>query len=140
MASKWTVAPEPVRIDLEWNGEPFWIEIKKDLNEGERRRSATAGFRGMTVQGGDRNADKPQEITIDWASQSLARTLAYLLDWNLLDDKGNKLPVKRDSIEALHPDVYDVIEKGINAHVEQRAAEKKSTAAAGAAKPSLTSV
>ena len=133
MSSKWTVTPETVRLDdLEWNGNAFWIEVKKDLTEGERRRVMTAGWKGVSGGGSNQpnriGESAPQtEITIDWAAQSLARTLVYLVDWSLADDKGNKLKPTRDTIEALHPGVFEAIEAGINKHVEARAQEKKAT-------------
>ena len=133
MASKWTVTPETVKVEGEWNGEAFWLELKKDLTEGERRRVMTAGWKGVSGTASDKpsrvgEAPKSAEITIDWSAQSIVRTLTFLVDWSLADDKGNKLPITRDTVEALYPAMYEAIEGAINKHVEGREQEKKAPA------------
>lgn len=138
MSSKWTVTPETDRLDVEILGEQCWIEVKRDLTIGEQKRVDTSGFRGMTGFGktddepgsiAEQERKQQTEISIDWRGQTFARTLTYLVDWSLADDKGNKLPCTgaagRATIEALHQDVYAAIEKAINEHVERRTREKK---------------
>lgn len=128
MSSIWTVSPETNRIDLEYGGHKFWIEVKRDLTIGEQRRVETAGWQGYKSGAG---ADaKSEEVAVDWSMQSLARTLAYLVDWSLVDDKAVKLPLdppsrKRDTVEALRQEVYAVIEEAISAHIARRSLEKK---------------
>lgn len=124
--SLWTVAPETERVNLEYNGTAFWIELKQELTIGEQRRMETAGFRGART--GTSVPEGDNEISIDWRAQSFARTEIYLVDWSLADDAGNKLKLTKDTIQALRQDVYDLIEKAINAHVEARAAVKKADA------------
>ena len=137
MSSIWQVATETDRIDgLDYRGQAFWVEVKRDLNKGEQQRVATSGFKGMVPSVGDGRGARRGEpaaepsILVDWAAQTFARVLEYLVDWSLADDKGNKLPLepaarKRESVETLHPEVYDLIEKAITAHVERREIEKK---------------
>lgn len=129
MASIWTVKPETARVDLEWRGNAFWLELKRELTEGESRRVKTAGFTAVTVPaGGRRRPGEPepeQKIPVDWLQQSYKRTLTYVTDWSLADDKGNKLPLMRDTLEAMHEDLYEAIENGITAHVERQEIEKK---------------
>lgn len=132
MASIWTVPPETTRVDAEWQGNTFWLDVKRQLTEGERRRVTMAGFKGMSGFGqpparvGD--TAPATSLDIDWVGQSFTRTLTWVVDWSLLDDKGNKLALKRDTLEALHPGVYEAIEAALNAHVEAAEQEKKAPA------------
>lgn len=131
MGSIWTVAPETTRLDANWQGHAFWLDVKRQLTEGERRRVAMAGFKGMSgfsqAQQPTRTGESPREtsLDIDWVSQSFTRTLTWVVDWSLSDEKGNKLALRRDTLEALHPGVYEAIEAAINAHVEAMEQEKK---------------
>ena len=138
MGSIWTVTPETDRYELELGGHAFWIEIKRDLTEGELRRVQTAGFQRLTGLGEQTQPARlgeparEMQVIVDWTQLSYARTLAYLVDWSLSDDKGNKLPLepasrKRDTIEQLRPEVCKAIEEAITAHVERRELEKKAT-------------
>lgn len=142
MGSVWCVAPEDIKIDLDYVvGEdrfPFWIKIKRQLTIGEDRRVMTSGWRGMAPTSTDaRGQAQRQEISINFHAQSFARTEAYLIDWSLTDDKDKKLALTREVIETLHPDVYGLIETAITAHVEAMASEKKVTV--GSATPSAMS-
>lgn len=131
MGSIWTVAPETVRLDGEWRGHPFWVEVKRELTEGEHRRVQMAGFKGMSNIGADQRpvrAGEPRPATsldIDWISQSYTRTLTWLVDWSLTDDKGNKLALCRDTLEQLHRTMYAALEALLNAHVTASEEEKK---------------
>lgn len=132
-ASIWTVRPEERTLELSWtapDGEvhKFWIKVKKQLTVGEQRRVQTAGWRGVQNFAGGRDAQGGEvspEISIDWRTQTFARTEAYLTDWSLEDEQHNRLPVVREVFEALHPDLYTVIENAITAHVQEVAQEKK---------------
>lgn len=139
MASKYTVKPEVVTKALEWlapDGElvKFTIKIKRFLNVGESRNVQTAGWRGVKQAGGNA-ADT--EISIDWKGMTFARVAEYLIDWSLEDDKGNRLPPSVSTLQSLHEDLYDVIEKAITDHVLEIEQEKK--ARSGLTEPTLTS-
>jgi len=131
VANKWTVAPDTVRLDLKdpVDQEQFWVSVKKYLTVGETKTVQTAGLKSLS--GMDRSsADREMSMNIDWKRQSLARTLMYVVDWSLADDKGVKLKVTMDVIESLRPELYEVIENGITAHIEAIEAEKKLKAGA----------
>lgn len=131
MANKWTVAPETVRLDLKdpLDQEQFWVAVKKHLTIGETKTVQTAGLKSLS--GIDRSSvDREMSMNIDWKRQSLARTLMYVVDWSLADEKGVKLKVTMDDIESLRPELYEVIENGITAHIEAIEAEKKLKAGA----------
>jgi hypothetical protein len=133
MGSVWTVKPEPVRLEgLFWQGHEFWLEVKRRLTEGERRRMSTAGFRSVSGPGTPERPGRIGEQVL-----SYTRTLTYLLDWSLLDERGNKLALTRDTLEQLDPDFYAAVEAALNEHVERMEQEKK--ARTGDDKPSLIS-
>lgn len=139
MASKWTVKPDEIKVDLVWNGEPFWIRIKKRLTTGEHRRTQIGGWRSVSTNrprgSGPADPDATPEINIDWKVQGFTRAATYLIDWSLADDTDKKLPLTQDTIEALDPDVFELIENAITAHVTAMEEEKKATLA-GVSKPS----
>lgn len=140
----WTVDPgNTTRVDLEWNGNKFWVTLKNELSIGEQRYSQTAGFKNVTGSQApsgpmaSQQQDKAVEIGVDWKLQSFARTYAYVVDWSLTDDESTKLKLVPDVIQALHVDLYEVIEGAINTHVGVQEAKKKS--AAGGSSPIPTS-
>jgi hypothetical protein len=140
MANPWTVAPQAITINLSWTdpentAREFWVKIKKFLNVGEERMVQTAGWKGVSGVAGGEGADA--EIRIDWKATSFARALAYLVDWSLEDDKHNRMPLNLNSLQALHPEVFEMIENAISSHVRAMDAEKK--AKLSPTEPALTS-
>lgn len=141
--SIWTVKPETVTVDLtyvdpERQSHPFWIKLKKHLTVGETRRVSTAGWRGVRQSSArDGESGSGAEIQVDWRATSFARTEAYLIDWSLENEKHERLAVTRDVIETLSPDVFQLVEDAITAHVE--AMEKEKKVPAGRSEPSPTS-
>jgi hypothetical protein len=140
MASKYSVKPEMITKPLQWiapDGEivDFTIKIKKFLNVGESRNVQTAGWRGVKQAGGNTN---DTEISIDWKGMTFARVAEYLLDWSLEDEKGQRMPPSISTLQSLHEDLYELIEKAITDHVAEIEQEKK--ARTGLTAPTLTSV
>lgn len=137
MGNPWFVKPEVVTKDLVWRDPeghdvPFWIKIKKFLTVGEERVVQTAGWKGVTGAGAD---NEGAEIRIDWKTTSFARAEAYLVDWSLEDDKHNRIPPNSNSLQALHPEVFELIEGAITEHVKVMEAEKKARAGSVASSP-----
>lgn len=123
MNSKWCVRPDEDVVNLEWEGEKFWVKLKRRLTVGEDRRVQTSGWRGLQPSSSGKNENP--EIKIDWQAQAFARVEAYLTDWSLEDDDRKKLVLSHDMIEALEPGVFKVIEDAVNRHVEAAGKEKK---------------
>lgn len=132
--SKWFVKSGTRRVDLEFEGEKFWINVKKHLTIGESKRLVHAGMRGMTTEARDgreragEDAERTQrnvEIGIDWREQSFAKVLIYVDKWSLTDDSGEQVKVTREAVEDLDPDLFELIEEAINDHVKVMEAEKK---------------
>jgi hypothetical protein len=122
--SVWTVKPESNKIELVYvapggQSYPYWIMVKRHLNVGEARKVMTSGWRGLR-DGGDGT-----ELNIDWRAQTFTRAEVYLTDWSLTDDNNRKLSLTRDTIESLHPELFDQIEQALNGHVKAMEQEKK---------------
>lgn len=132
MGSIWCVPPESVTLELTWTDRaggvhPFWIKVKRRLTVGESRHVITAGWKGVSNVGRRGSEPGDPEIKIDWKAQSFARALMYLQDWSLEDDTHKRLTVSADTLETLHPDVFELIENAITQHVEEMEQEKKVT-------------
>ena len=132
MGSVWCVQPESVTVNLAWrNGDKelsFWIKLRKRLTVGESRAMMTSGWGGVGNLGRrTREGVQDPEVKIDWKVTAFARAAAYLLDWSLEDDDHKRLKVSVEQVEQLHPDVFDLIEGAITAHVEAMDSEKKVT-------------
>lgn len=125
------VAPETTRLEGEWEGEPFWLEVKRRLTDGEDRAVKMAGFEGIITPAAEsrprRLDEAPREtkIPIDFKKTSYVRTLTYVVDWSLTDDHSNKLPRTYEVLAGMDPDGYAAIEALLNAHVTAIAEEKK---------------
>lgn len=125
---KWAVIPEDVKIDgLMYDGESFWIKVKKYLTVGEERRMLTSGWKGISRQ---------SDVQIDWNAQQFARAQIYLTDWSLVNDAAEKLPITRETLEAMPSELFTIVENAITLHVERMVEEKKLRR--GSAAPSQT--
>lgn len=119
MGNFWCVDPvnNVEEIPLSYGGRDFKIFLKRELTVGEQRSIDTSGFRSVAGLTGKQDAEP--EIMVDFKRQSFAKTVAYLVDWTLSDDLGNKMPLGEDSVRSLRPAVYKVIEDAVKAHVER---------------------
>lgn len=131
MGNIWIVTPQTVRIELDFRGTPFWIELKKELTVGEEKRLYASGFRSVSRERGTPAAKAGEpvpeiEINVDYDAAIFMKVKTYLVDWSLTDDKGQKLPHNLDGIMALSPAVFAIIERAIDEHVVgMRTLEKK---------------
>lgn len=125
MKSSWFVTPEIHRIELD---EGQWIEIKKQLNVGESRRLATAGFKNIKTRTEDQRGpgtDEMPEVGIDWPRMSMARVKTYLIDWSICDENDKRVKVTEGAIEALDPDKFTIIDEAIDKYLDSVEEEKK---------------
>jgi len=95
------VTQETDRIDL---GDGFWVDIARRMSYGMQQR-LVAHYVKMT----DRNIPD-----IDLASGNIVLLELNIKDWNLVDDSGKKVPVSRQAIENLDPDIANLIAEEIN--------------------------
>lgn len=141
MGNFWTVSTDvdEVAFEVTIGGATktgkLWL--KRQLSVGESRDVSTAGFRAVGGLG-DRRREADPEIRVDWKAQSFARSLAYITDWDLTDDKGNKLQINQATIQAFRPEVHDAIEDAITGHVERQEALRKNVPAGESASPATS--
>src|SRR5262245_15102088 len=113
------VRPEAVVLPIS-NGDS--ITVRKELSNGERRAMFARMF--------DFDATPPKVKPLQVA---IATVAAYLLDWTLTDDTGQKVPIKglpeADLIALLdnnlQPDTFTEIREAIERHVESVETDQK---------------
>jgi hypothetical protein len=108
------VKPKVARLDI---GDGHWVEIKHELTYGDMQDYVRVTRNDLTASG-------------------LNLVAAYLLDWSLVDDEGQPVPVDTDAakvaaLRALTQDAFGVIDAAIGQHVEAMKAAKKPLAPSG---------
>ena len=136
MGNVWTVSPETLQLDLEWDdaGEvrTFWILVKKRLTIGESRSMLKSISRVSTKLATRGQEGGVPEANFEWTEYSFARCQTYLVDWSLADDQNNKLPITRAQLESLSQDVFEIIDTAIDGHENAvNETEKKRTKPSG---------
>jgi len=118
------VRPDTDRLDLT-DGD--WLLVKRRLTAGEERRAFARPYKPI---------HRGEPIEIDPEAVGLGLVTQYLLDWSLVDDRGQVVTIRDQpssvveaALNALDPASFREISDAIGAHVErQRAAldaEKK---------------
>ena len=122
---KWTVDPtEKIRVDLTYRGEPFWVELKKELSMGEQKKVESSALHTMRRNRQQADDEQSADINVNWDLPVFVKVNTYLVDWSLTDDRGNKLPRTLDSLKAMRQPVFKLIEDAVDAHA--RAVEEES--------------
>ena len=119
------------RIPLpEFEGGDYWIDVREELSIGEERKVFAGSIKGQTqLQDGDTRTEYDAERV------SFGMVVGYLVDWNLTDDEGKTMDCTPESIRGLLPDAYHVIEKAVNAHVDEVKVKKPKPAPRPIAEP-----
>lgn len=115
------VKSETDRIELQVDGQDHWIEVRRRLTAGARKKMEGSAF--THVEESSSHAGEVA-LSFDPARMSVAKIVAYLVDWSFTDE-GTKVPVSKAMVEMLTEEAYAVIEKAIDAH-EARVKGKKS--------------
>ena len=100
------VVPEFDTLQLSFDD---WIRVKRKLTYGEARRLRSAGLVVSSSLGGN--------VTVDFAIYEAARMETWIIEWSFTDDAGKRIPVSRDTIEALDPDTAAEIIAALDGHV-----------------------
>lgn len=111
------VAPESARLDI---GDGHWVDVKRELSYGDMQKVASRSRADLTLS-------------------DLNLVAAYLLDWSLLDERGQPVPVDTDAakgaaLQALSLPAFRAIADAIDTHVQAVVAAKKPQAPSGAKK------
>lgn len=104
------------------------IHLRRRLGVGEATRMRTAGIMGASNV--DAEEIKDRRLDMDMSKFKIARVLAWVSDWTLVDDKGVKIPLTVEGVESLDEETFDEIENAISARVKEIDAEKKARAGA----------
>lgn len=107
-----------VRLPL---SEGDWVEVRERLSGVEKKRMSASAFQSLT-QG--KEEDKPQ-IGVDFAILTVARTKAYLVDWNFKDENDKPVKFSEDAIDALDEDTLKEIETALDKHIAEQDAKKQ---------------
>lgn len=99
-----------------------WVLVHAELTYGQQRRLATAGIDGVPKALAADGEGPP--LKVDWAEYDLERLAVWVMDWSFRDGDGDRVPVSRQSIEALHPDTADEIQQALTRHIEALEAKK----------------
>jgi hypothetical protein len=118
------VAPDAVRIHLK-NGSD-WIEVKKELGNGDQQRLNTLGMRRVSGKKGD---DETNNLEVDWVERSIGRALIYITDWSA------KKAFTRDALEALCSEDFEEIDEAVKAHELALEQEKKARTTSATSTP-----
>ncbi len=108
------VRPDSVRLTLTGGHEGDYIIVKRRLNAGEERRLNAALIKNF-IPG--------QMPTLDPEQVGYAKVKAYLLDWGGVGFGPEKF--NAGTIDDLDPDLYREIERAINAHEVDQAAQRE---------------
>ena len=105
------VRPETTKIDLTAGD---WLLVKRRLTAGEERHAFARIVKPHAA--GER-------LTFDVEQTGLAKIVAYLLDWSLVDDTGVIVPVRDQpaavveaALLALEPSSFNEIQRAIDTH------------------------
>ena len=88
---------------------------------------------------GQKDVDTEQggQLEVDFAYMAVSRILTYVVEWSFENDKGKRMSINRQQIEALRSPLVDHLNDMINEHEEAIAEEKK--AQTGSSKPKTKS-
>lgn len=123
------VRPDVVTLPLPPNldGTVDTITVKKRLNAGELRAQIAKSYRPDGPEG---------TMVYSRLHSGLALVAAYLVDWSLTDDEGERVPIRGLSyddmvrtVDSLDPDDFTELKTVVEAHEaamdKERAQEKK---------------
>jgi|SRR5215831_2424808 len=114
------VIPTITRLPL---SDDDWIDIKTELNAGERRHAFGRLVKEMRVG---------EQTTLDPEQVGITRLCEYILGWSFTDTAGRPVEVSEEAIKALDMDSFAELIAAIDKHEAvidaKRSAEKKDSA------------
>lgn len=111
------VVPETVKLPL---SEGDWIEVKRELNVGERKQLEAAGVK--------HNMFTPPEV--NWAEYHIARVGIWLTDWSFRDVNDKPKPLSLDAVKSLDEETFEEIQKALDEHIRRLEEAKKAKTSA----------
>jgi len=120
-----TVKPETIQIPI---SDGDYIVVKKRLNYGESTKAKATIVKDFHADG---------RVTPDFEVVEIAQVLAYLVEWSLVDEHGQQIPIDthQKRLAAINAqdtatirELIDAVDAHVKAMDEERAAEKNVTA------------
>lgn len=108
--------PDVDRIEI---SDGDWIEVRRDLNNGEVKKLEAAGQKPPIA------IDGKLYNNIDWERYNIERAMIFMTAWSLRgeDDKPVRLDIS--ALKALEPESFAEIDTAIVNHTIERALAKK---------------
>jgi hypothetical protein len=130
------VNPKATTILYPWgedaDNKAYWVRVKDHLSTKEEKDVQAAGIPHMLqkaqaegAQAEVAPADRETKVGLDIGRMSLVRATKAIVDWSLVDSDGARMPLSEASIGELLPEVFDAIDKALDAHKKAKADEKK---------------
>jgi len=120
MSSFWTVEPDQKQITLIFRNKSFTVDLKKHLTTGEVRQIMGAGVRSIrTADSADGEENKEMDIRLDMGHAAFVKVRIYIANWSLKDDKSAKLAIELDTLKAMHPALFKLIEVAVDEHQKE---------------------
>lgn len=107
-----------------------WIEIKKQLNNGESKKLEAAGMKTPI------RIDGELITPIDWEVYEIERCLIFLLDWSLKGADDKPVKISAAALRAMFPADFEEINRAIFDYIARVAKEKNAQRAMEASKNS----
>jgi hypothetical protein len=107
-----------------------WVDVRAQLGIGAQKRlesSLFGGVRGATemMNAGREVTVKEVEMRMDLSGSFMLRLELYIVDWSFCDDDDKRVPVTKDNIAILEPQVAEEITELLNKYLDEREAERK---------------
>jgi hypothetical protein len=103
---RWFVQPATVDLDL---GDGYTVTVKRELTVGESMAVQQSLVKSVRANG---------TVEPDLAAIWKANTTAYIVDWNLTDEQGRRVPFTAAAVDNLAKPAWDRIEAAVKAHIE----------------------
>lgn len=102
------------------------IHLRRTLGIGEATRMRTAGIMGASNV--DAEEIKDRRLDMNMALFKIARVLAWVSAWTLVDNQQNPIPLTQAGVESLDEDTFEEVENAISTRIKEIDAEKKEKA------------
>ena len=95
------------RVDL---GDGLWVDIKRKLSYGDQQKLLAS----YTKIDKFSDAEKVNDIKINFEEGNLAMLLIYIVDWNFPDRDGSIAVINKANISMLDPEIAKTIMEEVN--------------------------
>jgi hypothetical protein len=124
---RWFVQPATVDLDL---GDGYTVTVKRELTVGESMAVQQSLVKSVRANG---------TVEPDLAAIWKANTTAYIVDWNLTDEQGRRVPFTAAAVDNLAKPAWDRIEAAVKAHIEAQEVARGENPTGTTSEPGLLS-